>query len=429
MMNSLMAKIQTRFGRIRTLHSMIISQETIKPSSPTPSHLKTHNLSFIDYLSPNIHMPLILFYKNFNNNNNINILKKSLSHSLTQYYPFAGRLHAPDYIDCNDEGVEFLEASVHSRLDDFILKEDQDETLDQLIPNALGCAVNKTSPHMVAVQLSHFTCGGVSVAVSVSHKAADAFTMVNFVNHWATLTRGELPINPRFFSSPSMSNFKIPELSQVETPQQVKYANRRFVFPNSKLNELKNKINAIGASPLDPTRVESLTTLLFKCAATITGSSRPLISLNQLVNLRGKNNGNFPQLAPGNFYAVATAMTKNSSQIEMNEMIMSLRKERMEVQGARDVEEAGKKMVDTWMIVLDDQIQSYSFSSVCRFPFYQVDFGWGNPARVMIRSGNLDTNFIVLMDTPSGDGIEATVQLEEEDMAIFQMNEQLHAYT
>ncbi|KAK9069076.1 hypothetical protein SSX86_013192 [Deinandra increscens subsp. villosa] len=420
-----MPKFQ-RFGMIRKLHT-IISQKTIKPSFSTPPHLKTHNLSLIDHLSPNIHMPCVFYYKNCTKGD-INILKKSLSQSLTQYYPLAGRLIAP-HIDCNDEGVEFVEASIDTRIDEFILKKDQDETLDQLIPNALGCDVNKTSPNVIAIQLSHFTCGGAAVAVSISHQASDASTLVNFVNHWATITRGGSPINPSFFSS-TMSNFKFPEFTIVETPK-VKYATRKFVFPNSKLNELKNKINAMGTSPMNPTRVESLTSLIFKCAAdaatTKSGSSQPS-SLHQAVNLRGNTNANFHKLASRNCFAMAVAKIKDSGQIELNEVITSLRKERMELQEVREVEEVGKKMVNSWLTFMDDQIRSYAFSSVCRLPFYQVDFGWGKPAQVMLRTGNMDANFIYLMDTPFEDGIEATVQLEEEEMIIFQNNKELQTY-
>ncbi|KAJ0781433.1 putative salutaridinol 7-O-acetyltransferase [Helianthus annuus] len=51
-----------RSGR-RQLHT-IISREIIKPSSPTPSHHRSYNLSQLDQCIPHIYMPLILFYPN-----------------------------------------------------------------------------------------------------------------------------------------------------------------------------------------------------------------------------------------------------------------------------------------------------------------------------------------------------------------------------
>ncbi|KAM0056710.1 putative vinorine synthase [Helianthus debilis subsp. tardiflorus] len=86
--------------RRRQLHT-IISREIIKPSSPTPSHLQTYNLSWIDQGIPHIYIPLILFYPNKEDcsltaDDKARKMKNSLSQSLTQYYPFAGRLHTPN---------------------------------------------------------------------------------------------------------------------------------------------------------------------------------------------------------------------------------------------------------------------------------------------------------------------------------------------
>nr|GEU71573.1 acylsugar acyltransferase 3-like [Tanacetum cinerariifolium] len=233
---------------------MIISQETIKPSSPTPPHLITYNLSLADRLAPSSHVPFIFFYKNYNNRD-INILKKSLSECLTQYYPFAGRLLTPSApgIECRDHGVEFLEVSTDYRLHDFILNKEQDETLDKLIPNNLGFATNKTRPNMVEVQLNHFACGGVALAVATSHKVADALTMANFINHWATVARGGSRIKPSILSH-SLSNPKLPEFTFRETSKVKQYATRRFMFPDSKLNGLKNKVNGLSTTPVNPTR-------------------------------------------------------------------------------------------------------------------------------------------------------------------------------
>ncbi|KAK1437657.1 hypothetical protein QVD17_03453 [Tagetes erecta] len=201
----------------------------------------------------------------------------------------AGRLHSPSapHIDCNDQGVDFVEASIHSPLDEFINKKHQDETFDQLIPNALGCAGNKTSSNMTAVQLTYFTCGG----------AAD--------------------------------------FQPVEEKPIVKYATKRFVFTNSKLNELKKKINAMGTSPVNPTRVESLTSLLSKTLAG-TGAASTKLGVVQTVNLRGKTNAMLHESGLGNLYALVSARMKDLGE---HELIRSLRKDRMELQGIRDLEE------------------------------------------------------------------------------------------
>nr|GFB64762.1 acylsugar acyltransferase 3-like [Tanacetum cinerariifolium] len=121
-----------RFGSRRKLHT-IVSREIMKPSSPTPSHLKTYNLSMFDQLAPDAYVPLVIFYPNYSNidlNSRLKLLdmKKSLSQTLTQYYPFA-------------------------------------------------------------VQVNQFACGGIAVAVSLSHKIADGSSLCNFFNDWAVMTR------------------------------------------------------------------------------------------------------------------------------------------------------------------------------------------------------------------------------------------------
>ncbi|KAK9052176.1 hypothetical protein SSX86_028804 [Deinandra increscens subsp. villosa] len=412
-----------RFLKSRQLHTLI-SQEIIKPSLPTPSHLKTHNLSLVDQLVPNVNIPYIFFYKNYRHGD-INILKKSLSQTLTSYYPFAGRFlatHVPQ-IDCNDQGVEFLEASSDSRLGDFIRRKELDETIDRLIPHsALG-----NNPKLVKVQLNHLSCGGVAMVVSISHKVADGYTVGKFINHWATVTRGGSPKNPTFISS--KCNTKVSEFDLNGTQNLVKYAVRRFVFPNSKLNELKNKVNV----SLNPTRVEILSSLIYKCAVgaatTLLGSIQPS-NMYHAVNMRKKiMEKNRPEIGAGNICTIAVAKTTDSSEIKLDEVIHKLRKDIMDIKEVRDVEEVGEVFLDKVSTVGDDKRRIYGFSSVCQFPFYEVDFGWGKPEQFMLQNGVLGANVIHLMDTPSGEGIEAIVQLEAEEMSIFQNDKEILAYS
>ncbi|KAD3642271.1 hypothetical protein R6Q59_004886 [Mikania micrantha] len=427
-MKMIMSRLHT-FGMFRQQIHTIISQETIKPSYPTPSHLRTHNLSLADHIAPNVHLPLIFFYKSYKNAD-INTLKKSLSQTLTQYYPFAGRLHSPSapHIDCNGEGVEFLEALSDSRLDEFVLNKEQDQTLNQLIPNSLGCAVNKTSPVMVQVQLNRFTCGGAALALSISHKAGDGFTVVNFINHWASVARGGSPINPTFFPS-STSNIQVPEFD-FQGINNAKYVTKRFIFHNSKLMELKNLVNGLGMTPINPTRVEVLSSLLFKSAVgattTISGSFQPS-NLYQVVNLRRKILAKLPEITAGNLLSVVMAKMANPDEIKLNVVIAKLRKEIREVKEVKDVEEAGEVLANT-LPMMEHDGRNYNFSSLCRFPLYEVDFGWGKPVQVLLQNETLVGRVTHLMDTPSGDGIEATVRLQKEEMDVFQHDNELLEY-
>jgi shikimate O-hydroxycinnamoyltransferase len=60
----------------------VISKEIIKPSLPTPTHLRYYHLSFIDQLNPPVYASFIFFYTDNDTYSNItksSVLKQSLS--------------------------------------------------------------------------------------------------------------------------------------------------------------------------------------------------------------------------------------------------------------------------------------------------------------------------------------------------------------
>ena len=116
------------------------SKEQVKPSSPTPSHLRTFKLSLSDQLIPAPYAPIILFFpiNDCSNLSNIpkrlELLKKSLSETLTLYYPLAGKIKDDLCIDCNDEGAYFVDAQVNVCLSEFLSQPDL-----QLLHKFLPC--------------------------------------------------------------------------------------------------------------------------------------------------------------------------------------------------------------------------------------------------------------------------------------------------
>lgn len=73
------------------------------------------------------------------------------------------------------------------------------------------------------------------------------------------------------------------------------------------------------------------------------------------------------------------------------------------------------------------EVVTFSFTSLCRFPLYEADFGWGKPT--WFGSPALTfKNLVFFVDTPSGDGIEAYVSLKKKDMAKFESDEEFHTF-
>jgi shikimate O-hydroxycinnamoyltransferase len=69
----------------------------------------------------------------------------------------------------------------------------------------------------------------------------------------------------------------------------------------------------------------------------------------------------------------------------------------------------------------------FGFSRWCKFPFYEVDLGFGKPIWVGTAM-RLMPRGAFLLDTRDGEGIEAWVTLSEEAMLKFEKNPDILAY-
>lgn len=79
----------------------------------------------------------------------------------------------------------------------------------------------------------------------------------------------------------------------------------------------------------------------------------------------------------------------------------------------------------------NETVDYFGFTSWCNMGFYDVDFGWGKPIWVcsfVSHDSPVFTDFVVLMDTRYGDGVEAWVNLDEHKMHILQHDHELSAF-
>nr|GEV91238.1 acylsugar acyltransferase 3-like [Tanacetum cinerariifolium]GEZ52191.1 acylsugar acyltransferase 3-like [Tanacetum cinerariifolium] len=434
----------------RQLHT-IVSKDFIKPSSPTPSNLRTYNLSLLDQTSANTFMPMVALFPNTHVfrtcHDKTDDLKSSLAQTLTKYHPFAGRLDklAPAFIDCNDDGAEFLEASVDSTLSDF-LQRSQHEDLDEFFPygqvhrNSNRGDDDPQSDRMIplAVQVNHFECGGIAVAVSLSHKIADGVSLAHFFNDWAKTARfcsrdrkHKLDIDPKFKSFPDINincmGFSLERSSDLT---------RSFMFPNSKINDLKIKVKAMTAKSGHPitnlTRVEVLNWLLHKCAVaaatkTNLGVFKPTLVAHP-TNIRGKMIEPLAEKSIGNFYTILEIFTNNESEMRPEAFINELQKQKMQLKGLKNIDIFIDLLMNSSLERAQRNIdRAYICTSLCGLPLYDIDFGWGKPVKTTI-GGNLRKNSFILIDAPNADGIEALVCLGKEDMNIIQTDPELLAF-
>nr|DAD48566.1 TPA_asm: hypothetical protein HUJ06_018503 [Nelumbo nucifera] len=109
------------------LWKMIINVKestTVGPAEPTPE--RTLWISNADQLVRRAHIPTVYFFTSDGSTGffNLHLLKQALSKVLVPFYPTAGRLNRNDQdgrleINCNGEGVLFVEAETNSVIDDF----------------------------------------------------------------------------------------------------------------------------------------------------------------------------------------------------------------------------------------------------------------------------------------------------------------------
>ncbi|KAI5332701.1 hypothetical protein L3X38_022830 [Prunus dulcis] len=432
----------------------VTHKETIKPSSPTPSHLQTTNLSVFDQLSPDVYIPLLLFYPNNSRDdeaNNIDhhssvaerskILKTSLSETLTHFYPFAGEFQYNVSISCNDHGAAFFEARVNCPIST-ILDEPDFVILKKLLPTGIGSTQADTG-YLLLVQANFFDCGGLAIGVSSSHIITDAYTLSTFIKSWADIalmastTTDHHALLPKKFGAAATL---FPQLDFLNSPQpalefaEEKCITKRFVFHASKIAALKSR--AASATVPNPTRIEAVSALIWKCATETSQLSNSGVvrasEWSSVVNIR-KILVQQPLAYDlmGNLVGLFSVRTEASEvvDIDVQSLVAKLRKgvEEFKIKYGNGVsgEEACQFFREFGNLMTRD-VDNYNCSSWCRFPFYETNFGWGKPLWVCQSTGM--KNLIVLMDTRDGVGIEVSLTFKEETMAVFETNKELLAY-
>lgn len=354
--------------------------------------------------------------------NLIQRLKSSLSHTLTRFYPLAGRIHGVT-VDCNDEGVLFTEARTDVPLSDF-LGNPRYELLQQLI------APSKVSdPGMwplLRVKISWFRNSGFAVAIGVSHKVCDTTSLGMFISDWTTAAKGNvLAVNPDFespiFYPPGDLSINLPP-----TVERTSTLTKRFVFGPAKIKELKSK--ASSKLVTHATRNEATTAVLLTCIIRASRSKADAI-ISQTMDLRARVPSNFLSgKSVGNLFFLPTLKENTEKEIELQDMVVKLRNNKKELDELikEDSDQVGERLMSAMLSRLYEmspEMETYVVTSWCRMPFYGADFGLGTP--VWVAADSIDKTQVVLVDANDGEGIEAWVTLPEDDMFAFEHDKEL----
>ncbi|TYJ34772.1 hypothetical protein E1A91_A05G192400v1 [Gossypium mustelinum] len=403
----------------------IISTQLVKPSSPTPPHLKIFKLSLLDQLIPAPYAPTILFYPmDYDSTshlemdpNRFELLKKSLSDTLTRFYPLAGRMKDDLSITCDDQGAYFVEARVNCHLHEFLNRPDL-----LLLPKFLPRDFNSKEPVagtcVTNIQVNMFRCGGMAIGICISHKILDGAALSTFLKAWTATARGcKEVIYPNFISTslfPATDDMWLRDSSLRmwgSLFKKGKSVTRRIVFGASSASDAASK-EKNGRH-----------------------SSRPSL-LTHIVNLRRRMAHNMEN-STGNLLWVASAKSSKAENLsDLPDLVGRLREAISRVDGdvikkLRDNDQ-GKSLFSKALTEIGDEVskeglEHYGFTSWCKLGFYEADFGWGKP--VWVSSFGMENavymNLIILVDIVAGDGIEAWVTLDEQHMAALERDGEL----
>ncbi|KAI3755306.1 hypothetical protein L1987_55102 [Smallanthus sonchifolius] len=424
----------------------------VKPSRPTSSIDRYYKISFFDELAPSMNTPLILYYS-APPKDHLNIcdhLEDTLSKTLSEYYPLAGRyIRKLLLVDCNDQGALYVLGKANVRLAEILglghkLEPDM---LNGLLPCEVG-EVDEVNDPILSVKVTTFECGGFAIGMCVSHKISDMGAICNFINNWANRSNGKLKhdqnYSPIFNLATNFPQRGLPEYD-VDMPRSsvgVKNKARRFVFKGKAISAMRESVGFDENGPRRPSKVQLVAALFWRAFVRMdqvnNGQSKASF-LVQPVALRDKVLRELPTNSCGNFLTLAPSQLGpgKGETITFRDFFKILHDSVSKT--VRDCTTALKDGEEGYEVVTNPYFESnqnkftnnvvnfYFFTSWCNFSFYQADFGCGKP--VWASTGKLPTqNLVIMIDDHEGDGVEAWVHLDEKGMKQLEQDSDIKAY-
>ncbi|KAK9665197.1 hypothetical protein RND81_14G096700 [Saponaria officinalis] len=437
----------------------IISTETVKPFTPTPSHLRTFNLSMLDQISAPLHVSALLFYNAATQTQAVDItaLKTALSETLSHFYPLAGRCKDESTIICNDEGVTFIEAHVDCSLSDVLGSCRKLDLLGkfQFFPPKDLLATGKQHVSelvQLAFQVNVFVCGGVVIGCYMLHKVLDGTSLGLFFKHWSAIARNSYDdvIQPDFDSTVaafppyhSEQQEKAPTVIPDDSyyapnDDNLKIVGKGFVFSDVAVSKLKAK--AASKQVPNPTRFEAVLGFIWEQAlaaeSAVSAHAEPPVLLFA-ADIRKRVGPPLSERSIGNLVAnpIAFAETGFSLPELVAEIHVAIQKVTEEVsrdfQGDGQAEAILAHRSKLGGYLVGYRPSTYMVSSWCRNGLSEADFGFGRPRWVVfpVTDGIVIPpcrNFISLTDytDSAGDGTVAWIYLEEKEMRVLESNQE-----
>ncbi|KAK7279638.1 hypothetical protein RJT34_24694 [Clitoria ternatea] len=424
----------------------ITSRETIKPSLPTPPTKTFFKLSLFDQLQLVTYLPMVLFYPNKQGfpepSHMCAQLKKSLSETLTIFYPVAGRRKDHTFITCNDEGALYLEAKVNRNMVEF-LTPPKLKFINKLLPcepNIIHS--NREVLPQVVIQVNIFKCGGIAIGTCNLHTLLDGCSGSLFQTTWAAICRGsreKVPC-PDFTSASSIFPPITNHLSLHDHFDHInehfsnilkKCTTRRFVFSTASINSLRAQAkddDQDDESSKSPTRYEALAAFIWKhvilaCKIETEDSTRPTVAVH-VVDMRRRMGEPFSRNTIGNMlWPVMVFCETVNADTDVRYLVGIARENfgKLSRELFLRVNSDPKILGGNQCVDLPHGTETRNpiplvLTSWCGLNFSDLDFGLGKPLWVGVRGGDQENlpNVAVIMETDKG--MEAWLTMEMQHM-------------
>nr|AMZ03405.1 acyltransferase ACT1-6 [Plectranthus barbatus] len=420
------------------------SRKLIKPHTPTPENLKKYKLSLLDKCLGHDNFAIVLFYESKPRNKSE--LEESLEKVLVDFYPLAGRHTMNDHIvDCSDVGAVFVEAEaldVELTMDELV-KNMEAQTIHHLLPNQYFSA-DAPNP-LLSIQVTHFPSGGLAIGIAVSHAVFDGFSLGVFVAAWSKATMNpdrKIKITPSF-DLPSLlpykdDNFGLTAAEIVSQSEDIVV--KRFIFGKEAITRLRSKLSP-NRNGKKISRVRVVCAVIVKALMGLErakhGKTRDFL-ITQSINMRERTKAPLQKHACGNLAVLScTRRVEAEEMMELQNLVNligdSTEKDIADFAELLSPDQVGRdiiiKMMKSFMQFLDNDIYSVCFTDWSKFEFYEADFGFGKPVWMAAGPQRPIISTAILMSDREGDGIEAWLHLNKNDMLIFEQDEEIKLFT
>ncbi|KAJ4709562.1 Hydroxycinnamoyl-CoA shikimate/quinate hydroxycinnamoyl transferase [Melia azedarach] len=420
----------------------------IHPEKRTPEHHQP--ISDLDLVVPEVYVPNVFFYRRPGHSSNFfdaGLLKAALSNVLVSFYPVAGRLSKDENgrieIDCNGEGVLFVEAETSCEIDDLGDFSDGFKLLP-LIPN-VDDIKHKSSRPLLVTQVTHFKCGGVCLGVRLHHILADAISTFYFINSWAEIARRlpvsipplldrtilgvGVPTSSTFYhieyDPPPSVNSPVQNIQSQSNPGSICTAILKLSL--AQINILKEKSKRNHESTFKYSRFEILAAHIWRCVCKARGlSNDQATKLHSPTNGRFRLNPSLPSEYFGNviFTTTSVALAGDIQSEPLNFTVERIHRalKRMDNDYLKSALAFLKQQSDPTVVRRGAHIYkcpNLNIVNLMQMPMYDADFGWSRP--IFVRTVNTyfeGTSHI--LPSPTNDGsLSVSINLETQHMRLF----------